>query len=143
MLQIIAIFTLCILSACTAPPAEPPSKIYRIGYMICNSEAETLQRFRPLIMALSKNPQITDRSAFLVRTLLIQEYRKVLLRDPWLPAELLPADWQGAAAYQLCRNIYSRVYAAADEFMSNEFETADGPLPPPSPEFYARFGGLN
>ena len=81
--------------------------------------------------------------AFQVRTLLIQEYRRILLRDPLLPAELLPAGWNGTAAYQLCRNLYQVVYQPADDFMSASFETADGPLPPPAPEFYKRFGGLN
>jgi phenylacetic acid degradation operon negative regulatory protein len=33
-----------------------------------------------------------------VRTLLIHAYRRVLLRDPLLPAALLPLDWPGAAA---------------------------------------------
>ena len=67
---------------------------------------------------------------------------KVLLRDPLLPAELLPSRWHGTAAYQLCRNLYLSVFDAADEYMTQAMETADGPLPPPAPEFFARFGGL-
>ena len=105
--------------------------------------ANFVRLFRPVYQALQSGGQPDEQLAFQVRTLLIQEYRRILLRDPLLPAELLPAKWNGTAAYQLCRNIYGRIYAAADEFMSNEFETADGPLPPPSPEFYARFGGLH
>ncbi|MDH3481690.1 MAG: phenylacetic acid degradation operon negative regulatory protein PaaX [Gammaproteobacteria bacterium] len=104
-----------------------------------------VQSFRPLIMALSaksKKAQLSDKSAFIVRTLLIQEYRKVLLRDPWLPSELLPANWHGAAAYQLCRNLYRIVYAGADAYLDDTIETADGPLPPPGPSFLQRFGGL-
>lgn len=107
-----------------------------------------VQGFRPLMRALSAKSkrsqlsQLTEKSAFLVRTLLIQEYRKVLLRDPWLPAELLPANWHGAAAYQLCRNLYRRVYAGADAYLDDTIESADGPLPPPGPSFLQRFGGL-
>ena len=41
-----------------------------------------------------------------MRTLLIHAYRRVLLRDPQLPAALLPLDWPGAAAYALCRDFY-------------------------------------
>jgi len=102
-----------------------------------------VRQFRPVNHALQRAQRPDRPLAFQVRTLLIQEYRRILLRDPLLPAELLPAKWNGTAAYQLCRDIYGRVYAAADDYMSNEFETADGPLPPPSPEFYSRFGGLN
>jgi len=101
-----------------------------------------LDRFRPVMAACRPGDPIAPRTAFHVRTLLIQEYRKVLLRDPLLPAELLPPTWHGVPAYQLCRNLYRQVYAAADAFLSDEMETAEGPLPPPSPDFYRRFGGL-
>lgn len=104
--------------------------------------AEFLGRFRPLYKAASGTQAIEPQTAFQARTLLLQEYRKVLLRDPLLPAELLPKTWHGVPAHQLCRNLYRRVYAAADDFMSETMETADGPLPPPAPDFYARFGGL-
>jgi phenylacetic acid degradation operon negative regulatory protein len=101
-----------------------------------------VERFRPLIREYGKNIAVEPKTAFLVRTLLIQEYRKVLLRDPQLPAELLPSDWHGAAAYQLCRNLYRAVYSAADDYLSRAVETADGPLPPPGMDFLRRFGGL-
>ena len=104
---------------------------------------EFVQRFRPVYKALSGKRTATNREAFLIRTLLIQEYRKVLLRDPWLPAELLPANWHGAAAYQLCRNLYRGVHAQADTHLDGMMETADGPLPPPSRSFRRRFGGLD
>lgn len=104
---------------------------------------EFVRRFRPVYKALSGARPVTDQSAFLIRTLLIQEYRKVLLRDPWLPAELLPPGWQGATAYQLCRNLYRGVHAQADAHLDLVMETADGPLPPPARSFMRRFGGLN
>jgi phenylacetic acid degradation operon negative regulatory protein len=102
-----------------------------------------VKRFRPLMAAYGKDANVSPKSAFLVRTLLIQEYRKVLLRDPQLPAELLPDGWHGTAAYQLCRNLYRAIYGQADDFLSETMETADGPLPPPSPAFAKRFGGLD
>ena len=105
--------------------------------------AEFVERFRPVYKALSEKGAVTDKEAFIVRTLLIQEYRKVLLRDPWLPAELLPAGWHGAAAYQLCRNMYRGVHSQADAHLDSMMQTADGPLPPPSRSFMQRFGGLD
>ncbi|HKJ19390.1 MAG TPA: phenylacetic acid degradation operon negative regulatory protein PaaX [Woeseiaceae bacterium] len=105
--------------------------------------ADFVRRFRPLLKASSRKAQMPDRSAFLIRTLLIQEYRKVLLRDPWLPAELLPIGWHGAAAYQLCRNLYRAVHRRADAWLDEQMETADGPLPPVSRAFMRRFGGLD
>ena len=49
------IFATLLFSACTTQPGQAPqSRVYRIGYMICNSEQETLHRFRPLTAYLSK-----------------------------------------------------------------------------------------
>jgi phenylacetic acid degradation operon negative regulatory protein len=110
---------------------------------IDESYASFVKRFRPLIAAYGKDANVSLKSAFLVRTLLIQEYRKVLLRDPQLPLELLPEGWHGTAAYQLCRNLYRAIYAQADDYLTETMETADGPLPPPSVAFAKRFGGLN
>ena len=101
-----------------------------------------LKMFRPVMKAAGKSSKIEEKQAFIARTLLIQEYRKVLLRDPQLPQELLPVDWKGAAAYQLCRNLYLGTYLEADRYLDRALETADGPLPPPGPVFWTRFGGL-
>ncbi len=103
---------------------------------------EFTAQFRSVFRAVQDSQKIDQRLAFQIRTLLIQEYRRILLRDPLLPAEMLPAGWNGTAAYELCRELYRLVHTAADEFITNEFETADGPLPLASAEFYDRFGGL-
>ncbi|HSN51126.1 MAG TPA: phenylacetic acid degradation operon negative regulatory protein PaaX [Woeseiaceae bacterium] len=103
---------------------------------------EFVATFRPLFAALKRTRRVEPRTAFVARTLLIQEYRKVLLRDPQLPQALLPAGWHGTAAYQLCRNLYRELHHAADEYLSEVMETADGPLPPPAGDYLQRFGGL-
>lgn len=120
-------------------------KLARSGWNIDDIDsryASFVERFRPLIAACGKGSDVKPQTAFLIRTLLIQEYRKVLLRDPQLPAELLPANWHGSAAYQLCRNLYRAIYKPADDYLSEVVETANGSLPPPSREFMQRFGGL-
>lgn len=101
-----------------------------------------IRQFRPIYTAVRKARKVPPPLAFQVRTLLIQEYRKILLRDPLLPSELLPAGWHGTGAYQLCRNLYRGVFDSADVYLGDAMETADGPLPPPEPAFYQRFGGL-
>lgn len=92
--------------------------------------------------ALSGKHSLEGKTAFVLRTLLIQEYRKILLRDPQLPAELLPGDWHGRSAYQICASLYRDVYRAADEFLTENMETEHGDLPSNEPQFYTRFGGL-
>ena len=136
---------LVVMSAQTETNQAAMRKLAQSGWALDDIDAgyaSFVKRFRPLIAAYGKNTEVSARTAFLVRTLLIQEYRKVLLRDPQLPAELLPSDWHGTAAYQLCRNLYRALCEAADDYLSAVMETADGPLPPPNKRYFQRFGGL-
>jgi phenylacetic acid degradation operon negative regulatory protein len=85
---------------------------------------------------------IDAADAFYVRTFLIHEYRRTLLRDPALPAPLLPPGWTGQAAFQLSQELYRLVAGPSEAFLDEHFENRTGPLPPPSAAFFARFGGL-
>ena len=98
--------------------------------------------FRPALSATGRGGVRDPDAAFRVRTLLIHEYRKIVLRDPGLPAELLPPDWPGLAAFRLCRNLYRATWLASEDYVTDILETAEGPVPPPAPAFYQRFGGL-
>ncbi|MDK9726414.1 MAG: phenylacetic acid degradation operon negative regulatory protein PaaX [Sterolibacteriaceae bacterium MAG5] len=99
-------------------------------------------RFRPVLRTLKTVTNADPEQCFAVRTLLIHEFRRVLLRDPLLPQQLLPADWPGHAARQMCRDIYTLSQGPAEEHLLATLETAAGPLPPAAPYFYARFGGI-
>lgn len=101
-----------------------------------------LERFRPVWHALEPEGTLEPAACFLIRVLLIHEYRRVLLRDPQLPDELLPPDWAGAAARLLCRNIYRRAAEPAERHLMAVLETAEGPPAEAAPYFYGRFGGL-
>ena len=109
---------------------------------LSESYKQFLNKFRPIWNDLKNADQLDPEDCFLVRTLLIHEYRRVLLRDPQLPEELLPSDWEGTAARLLCRNLYRLVTEKTEQHLSSSLETAEGPLPDASPSFYKRFGGL-
>lgn len=100
--------------------------------------------FAPANEALpaSGAPLANGETSFTLRTLLLHEYRKIHLRDPLLPASLLPKDWAGADALELCRALYSKVFAASEAYLSATARTLDGMLPAASEEIYKRFGGL-
>ena len=100
-----------------------------------------LETFTPVADALGRTA--TDEAAFIVRTLLIHEYRKIHLQDPLLPPALLPMNWVGAAAYGLSKHLYSTVFPAAERYLSNTASTTTGPLPAADSSAFARFGGLN
>ncbi len=101
-----------------------------------------VEMFMPLNDELSRNAQAAGEAAFVLRTLLVHEYRRIHLRDPQLPASLLPRQWPGTDAHALCRDLYAKVFTASEEFLSGRVQTLDGALPPPAAEVFARFGGL-
>ena len=78
----------------------------------------------------------------MVRTLLIHEYRRVMLRDPLLPKQLLPQHWPRSATRLLCRNLYRLTQRLTEQHLMATLQTPEGPLPQAAPYFFARFGGL-
>jgi phenylacetic acid degradation operon negative regulatory protein len=101
-----------------------------------------INMFAPLDEALTRSTNALGETAFVLRTLLVHEYRKIHLRDPQLPASLLPRQWAGTDAHALCRNLYAKVFATSEQFLSERVQTLDGSLPPPAAEVFTRFGGL-
>ncbi|HKU15669.1 MAG TPA: phenylacetic acid degradation operon negative regulatory protein PaaX [Steroidobacteraceae bacterium] len=101
-----------------------------------------IEMFAPLDAALTHATRPTGETAFVLRTLLVHEYRKIHLRDPQLPASLLPRQWAGTDAHELCRNLYAKVFGASEKLLSERVQTLEGVLPAPAGEIFARFGGL-
>lgn len=101
-----------------------------------------LDRFRPVLKALKSARELDPEQCFVIRALLMHEFRRTLLRDPQLPNQLLPNDWPGNAARQLCRELYVLTQKKAESHLMSILETANGRLPEVAPFFYERFGGL-
>lgn len=99
-----------------------------------------MARFTPVAGCLSGH-EIPGQTAFLVRTLLIHEYRRIHLQDPLLPSALLPARWVGTAAHELAGRIYGQVLAGAEGYLSVTAQKLHGALPPAQAAVRARFGG--
>jgi len=78
---------------------------------------------------------------FAVRTLLIHGYRRTLLRDPQLPAALLPPQWPGTSAYDLAHEVYRLTQQAAEHYLAATIAGDGETLPPADRSFQARFGG--
>jgi len=103
-----------------------------------------VKRFERVLAALRDDRNVDDDQAcFIVRTLLIHEYRRLHLRDPLLPPRLLRENWPGAQAAALCRDIYACVFAASEVHLSSTAAQLDGPLPPPDASVLRRFGGIS
>ncbi|MCB9946784.1 MAG: phenylacetic acid degradation operon negative regulatory protein PaaX [Rhodospirillaceae bacterium] len=136
------------VSALVGTPAEGGEALRRLVRTCWNLDQLAddyrtfLELFRPILRALEGASTLDPVTCFLIRTLIVHEYRRVTLRDPQLPAELLMPDWAGNAARLLCRNIYRLTEAAAERHLLATVQTADGPLPEAAASYYQRFGGL-
>jgi len=97
-------------------------------------------RFERVSGALTTPPD--PETAFILRTLLIHEYRRLHLRDPLLPERLLPPGWPGIRAAELCRAIYGRVLAPSETYLSQAASQLEGSLPPADGSILERFGGI-
>ena len=100
-----------------------------------------IQRFQPLFRAIASVGKPDLEQSFQLRTLLVHEYRRIHLQDADLPAQLLPPDWVGAAAYELAKNLYHAVRQSSVEYLKENMETPEGRLREPDAGFYSRFDG--
>ncbi len=127
------------------PTSQPLNRLVRTCWnleRLAIDYQQFLERFRPVWRALKSAKRLDPQQCFLVRTLLIHQVRRLLLRDPQLPDEVLPQGWNGTAARRLSRNLYRLTYRLAEEHLARVLQTAEGPLPEPAQYFYQRFGGL-
>ena len=124
---------------------ESPQRLVDLGWDLQDLGRRYLifaRRFGPVLAELKRRRVVDAQDCFLVRTLLIHEYRRLHLRDPLLPAQLLRPDWPGALAAGLCRDIYARVLEPSEAHLSHTGARLDGPLPAADPSIKQRFGGI-
>jgi phenylacetic acid degradation operon negative regulatory protein len=124
---------------------DAPQRLIQLGWdlgELGGRYRRFVKRFWRVHSAFERHKETEPRDCFLVRTLLIHEYRRLHLRDPLLPAQLLPANWPGVQAAALCRDIYARVFAPSEIYLSHVAARLTGPLPAVDPSVMLRFGGI-
>jgi phenylacetic acid degradation operon negative regulatory protein len=104
---------------------------------------EFIEMFRPVLRAMQVARDPDPEQCFLIQTLLMHDFRRMLLHDPLLPAPLLPAQWTGGVAWRLCRDLYRLTFQLAQQHLMANGVTPEGPLRAAAPYFYERFGGLS
>lgn len=109
-------------------PLERTAKAYR----------RFMKSFEPLRAFVARD-KLAGIDAFTARILLIHQYRRVVLRDPLLPTALLPRDWPGGAARELCGEIYRGLLPASEQWLDRHASNESGPLPAAGKELSRRF----
>ena len=99
-----------------------------------------VRTYAPMAMQWSTGMAPGDDVAFLIRSLLVHDYRRLLLRDPQLPGVLLPAQWAGHEARALCRDLYRLLLARSERYLDLHLSLADGQVPAASALLGERFG---
>ncbi len=102
---------------------------------------EFTQHYRQALRALHSKQPPSGHTLFLLRVLLLHEYRRVLLSDPELPAAMLPADWEGYAAQSLTGSIYREIASPSAAWVNRELLNAEGNLQGGTNLLKARFTG--
>jgi len=108
---------------------------------LARAYADFVATYLPILAELRRDRQaeVGEEDAFLLRTLLIHDYRRLLLRDPELPDVLLPVDWSGQKARLLCKELYRRLEAPSERHLDRMLTLADGSNPPLDPSGAERF----
>lgn len=111
--------------------------------------ADFVTQYQPILQQVRSAPPVEteaedeDESAFLLRLLLIHDYRRLLLRDPELPEVLLPAAWPGHPARRLCKALYQRLESASGRHLDRYLRLADDTLPRKDESLPERFPDLD
>ncbi len=98
-----------------------------------------LATFAPLQRDLGRSHPLLGLDALVARTLLMHEFRRIVLRDPGLPPALLPSGWPGTPARMLCGEIYHALLPASEAWLDEHGRNEDGPLPTANPDLRQRF----
>lgn len=98
-----------------------------------------VKAFAPVAAEIESGSSLDDAQAFQLRTLLIHDWRRIVLRDPLLPAAMLPADWPGTRALELIGGAYRRIFGASERWLDRHAVNEDGPLPAPASALDDRF----
>jgi phenylacetic acid degradation operon negative regulatory protein len=98
-----------------------------------------LATFAPLEAAFVAGSAVDDLEALALRIRLVHAYRRIALKDPLLPGELLPPGWPGHEARRVCALIYRRVREPSERWLDRHGASAQGPLPAPDQSLHRRF----
>jgi len=105
--------------------------------------AKFIKSFEPLRAWSGKRNALSEADAFTARILLIHHYRRVVLRDPLLPAALLPRDWPGRLARALCGEIYRALLPRSEQWLDQHGTNEAGPLPKAAKALTRRFAPID
>jgi len=133
------------------PPLQPsgqPTDLVRHAWNLdelAQGYAVFVDTYRPILQALEACPAgaLDPAQAFELRTLLIHDFRRLLLRDPELPDELLAKRWPGQQARALSKALYRHLLTPSEAHLDAMVQLASREKPASGPGVSGRFGGTS
>ncbi|MFT5759402.1 MAG: phenylacetic acid degradation operon negative regulatory protein [Alteromonadaceae bacterium] len=98
-----------------------------------------LDAYRPLLLDVMEKDKPTPQQSFLLRTLFIHEFRRVLIKDHELPESMLPYDWPGFETVELAEKLYGLLADNSIDYVQAHLKNPQGNLPSVSRTFWLRF----
>ncbi|MDI9347847.1 MAG: PaaX family transcriptional regulator C-terminal domain-containing protein [Methylacidiphilales bacterium] len=94
--------------------------------------------YLPIADFIPKFAELKDTHHVQLRIFLLNDFRKIQLRDPCLPSSFLSSNWIGYRARQLFNRLYSATAKLSSEYISKTLRNEQGYLPEASIEFKQR-----
>ena len=101
--------------------------------------AAFVEIFGPLLKPLRDTQKLDPGQMFELQTVLVHEYRRIILKTTDLPDELLPAKWSGRDAQDLIGEIYCVLREPSARYIETTFEGPRGPLEKAGLDYFRRF----
>lgn len=127
-------------SAQSASDADLVRRAWNLD-VLAEAYLQFVAAYEPLLDQLRTHHQaaVSEQDAFLVRILLIHDFRRLLLRDPELPEVLLPKNWPGQQARLLCKALYKRLEPLSRRHLDRLLCLSDGTVPQEDATQFERF----
>lgn len=98
-----------------------------------------LDAYRPILINIIEKEKPTAQQAFLIRTLFIHEFRRVLIKDHELPSSMLPFGWPGFETMELATKLYRLLAEDSIKYATGNLKNPQGFLPSASRAYKIRF----
>ena len=123
---------------------EMAAQCFRLE-VVAQGYRDFIAEFSPFAEALAATGpgESHPEHCFVLRTLLVHGYRRIVLKDPALPRALLPDDWPGHEAQRLCAALHRGLQLHAEAFIRAAGEDRAGPYGPVTPGHAGRFRHLD
>jgi len=132
------------------------TKLKNAGFLMLSGELEQLPHwatskllpdacahdFRQLkkrFAILNKNAGLSPLESLAARCLLIHQWRRVLLRTPVIPEELLPGDWPEQSCREFVATLYHQLIPKSEVWLDEHATSAAGSLPKSAIDTTQRF----